>query len=154
VADRDDFSDHDNNGEEDSNQDDGLLAFLEKEDGKLISYDEKKQLYRTMRGFWNDHIDCDKAPVNWSSAGESLGTSFRNILENKFFYLRLCAGHWKAEELWKRNYHSWLRSLRRRTGGTQPRSQKRKRNDDEPENKDTQHQKKLKGKDCHRLRAL
>lgn len=116
VADADSMSDddHDGNlGSDDANQEDGVLAFLEKDNGKLISYDEKKQLYHAMRGFWNDHIDGCNPPINWSSAGETLRNTFRNFLERKFFYLRLCAGRWKVEELWKRNYHSWLRSFER-----------------------------------------
>src|SRR5271154_6752677 len=154
VVDKDNLSDDDENAEnDDSNQDDGVLAFLEKEDGKLISYDEKKQLYRTMRGFWNDRIDPSKPPVNWSSAGESLRNPFRNVLESKFFYLRLCSGHWKVEELWKRNYHSWLRSFRRRNDDNSSRKRKRHDRTSIPdENEDPQHAKKNKGKNKEKSR--
>lgn len=128
VVDADSLSDDDNDslGGNDLNQEDGVLAFLEKDDGKLISYDDKKQLYRAMRGFWNDHIDGRDPPLNWSSAGETLRNAFRDFLESKFFYLRLCASRWKVEELWKRNYHSWLRSFERRTANASSRQQKRK----------------------------
>jgi hypothetical protein len=127
VVDVDSMSDDDGNlGSDDSNHEDGVLAFLEKDNGKLISYDDKKQLYRAMRGFWNDRIDGHNTPLNWSSAGETLRNTFRDFLEGKFFYLRLCAGHWKVEELWKRNYHSWLRSFERRTANASSRQHKRK----------------------------
>jgi hypothetical protein len=96
-----------------------------------ISCDEKKQLYLAMRGFWNDHIDGRNPPLNWSSAGETLRNAFRDFLESKFFYLRLCAGRWKVEELWKRNYHSRLRSFERRTANANSRQQKRKHADTE-----------------------
>jgi hypothetical protein len=118
VVDADTMSDDDDSENlcsDDLNQEDGVLAFLENDNGKLISYDDKKQLYRAMRGFWNDHIDGRNPPLNWSSAGETLRNAFRDFLEGKFFYLRLCAHCWKVEELWKRNYHSWLRSFARRT---------------------------------------
>jgi hypothetical protein len=73
VVDADGTSDDDEGlGSDDSNREDGVLAFLEKDDGKLISYDDKKQLYRAMRGFWNDRIDRSNPPLNWSSAGETL----------------------------------------------------------------------------------
>jgi hypothetical protein len=32
-------------------------------------------------------------------------------LEEKFPFLCLCAGRWKVEALWKKNYHSWKWSL-------------------------------------------
>jgi hypothetical protein len=127
VVDADSMSDDDGNlGSDDLNQEDGVLAFLEKDDGKLISCDDKKQLYHAMRGFWNDRIDGHSPPLNWSSAGETLRNAFRDFLERKFFYLRLCAGRWKVEELWKRNYHSWLRSFERRTANANSRQHKRK----------------------------
>jgi hypothetical protein len=129
VVDADNISDDDEGlGGDDLSQEDGVLAFLERDDGKLISYDDKKQLYRAMRGFWNDRIRADgrSPPLNWSSAGETLRNAFRDFLESKFFYLRLCAGCWKVEELWKRNYHSWLRSFERRTANASSRQHKRK----------------------------
>jgi len=110
-------SDNDNLESDDpsSSKDDGIPAFLEDENGTLITYEEKKQLYLAMRGWWNDKIDIKNPPINWSSTGESLRSSFRNFLERKFFYLRLCSHHWKVDELWKRNYHSWRRSRLNKT---------------------------------------
>ena len=95
VVDADSTSDDDGNlGSDDLNHEDSVLAFLEKDNGKLISYDDKKHLYHAMRGFWNDHIDGCNPLVNWSSAGETLQNTFRDFLEGKFFYLRLC---WSLE---------------------------------------------------------
>ena len=51
---------------------DSVLAFLENDNGRLISYGDKKQLYCAMHGFWNNHIDSSNPPLNWSSAGETL----------------------------------------------------------------------------------
>jgi hypothetical protein len=128
VVDADSMSDNDKNlGSDDFSQEDGVLAFLESDNGKLISYDDKKQLYRAMRGFWNDCVDGSSPPLNWSSAGETLQNAFWDFLESKFFYLRLCAGRWKVEELWKQNYHSWLWSFARRTANASTRQQKHKR---------------------------
>ena len=89
----------------------GVLAFLEDENGRVISHYERKRLYAELRGFWNDHIDPNNPPDNWSSAGATLRDKFRDILEEKFPFLCLCAGRWKVEVLWKKNYHSWKRSL-------------------------------------------
>jgi hypothetical protein len=86
----------------------GVLAFLEDEEGNVIDHRERKQLYAELRGFWNDKIDPINPPDNWSSAGATLRDKFRDVLEAKFPFLRLCAGRWKAEALWKKNYHSWI----------------------------------------------
>jgi len=133
LVDADNMSDDDENlGHNDSNQEDGVLVFLENDTGKLISYNNKKQLYRAMRGFWNDHVDGCNPPLNWSSAGESLRNAFRDFLESEFFYLCLCAGCWKVEELWKRNYHSWLRSFEHRAANAGSRQHKRKHMEETP----------------------
>lgn len=89
----------------------GVLAFLEDENGKVIDHHERKWLYAELRGFWNDNIDSNSPPDNWSSAGATIRDKFWDILEEKFPFLRLCTGRWKVEALWKKNYHSWKRSL-------------------------------------------
>jgi len=89
----------------------GVLAFLEDENSKVIDHHERKRLYSELRGFWNDSIDANHPPDNWSSAGATLRDKFRDILEEKFPFLRLCAGQWKVKALWKKNYHSWKCSL-------------------------------------------
>lgn len=108
--------DNENLGSDDSvaGKEDGIPAFLENEDGSLITYEEKKQLYLAMRGWWNDNIGNKNPPGNWSSVGETLRNSFRDFLERRFFCLRLCSQRWKVDELWKRNYHSWLRSFKKK----------------------------------------
>lgn len=89
----------------------GVFAFLEDENGNVITFHERRRLYAELRGFWNDNINPDRPPDNWSSAGATLRDKFRDVLEDKFPFLRLCAGRWKVEALWKKNYHSWKRSL-------------------------------------------
>jgi hypothetical protein len=63
----------DNLESDDSNpgKDDGTPAFLEDRNSDLITYEEKKQLYLTMRGWWNDNIDSENPPINWSSTGKT-----------------------------------------------------------------------------------
>ena len=129
-----DLSDYDSDSQESGNitkRERGVLAFLEDEDGKLIDRREKKRLYAELRGFWNDNVDVNHPPDNWSSAGATLRDKFRDILEEKFPFLRLCAGRWKVEALWKKNYHSWKRSLlarqARKTAGGSDGCSKRKR---------------------------
>jgi hypothetical protein len=120
----------------------GVLAFLEEENGKVIDRHERKRLYAELRGFWNDNIDSNCPPDNWSSAGATLRDKFRDVLEEKFPFLCLCNGRWKVEALWKKNYHSWKRSLLARqarktplvTGTSSDKGGKRKRKESlEPE---------------------
>lgn len=102
-------------------QESGVLAFLEDEAGKVIDPCEKTRLYAEVRGFWNDNVDPASPPDNWSSAGATLRDRFRDILEEKFPFLRLCSWRWKVEALWKMNYHSWKRSLLDRQARKTPR---------------------------------
>ena len=123
VYDTDHPSDCDDSSRENeglTNQETGVLAFLEDENGKVISHHERRRLYSELRGFWNDNIDPTDPPDNWSSAGSSLRDKFWNILEEKFPFLRFCAGRWKVEALWKKNYHSWKRSFMARQARKRP----------------------------------
>ena len=107
-----DFSDSDSDSNEGTTKRErGVLAFLEDKNGKVIDRHERKRLYSELRGFWNDNIDSNCPPDNWSSAGATLRDKFRDVLEEKFPFLCLCTGRWKVEALWKKNYHSWKRSL-------------------------------------------
>jgi hypothetical protein len=107
-----DFSDSDSDSNEGiTKRESGVLAFLEDKNGKVIDRHERKRLYSELRGFWNDNIDSNCPPDNWSSAGATLRDKFRDVLEEKFPFLCLCTGRWKVEALWKKNYHSWKRSL-------------------------------------------
>ena len=89
----------------------GVLAFLKDENGSIISYRQKEQLYAELQAFWNDNIDPNRPPKNWSSVGATLCNKFCDTIEEKFPFLRLCSWRWKVDVLWKRNYHSWKRSL-------------------------------------------
>ena len=70
----------------------GVLAFLEDKNGKVIDRHERKRLYAELQGFWNDNIDSNCPPDNWSSAGATLRDKFQDVLEEKFPFLCLCAG--------------------------------------------------------------
>jgi hypothetical protein len=110
-ADSSDSDSESNDNHRATKQEKGVLAFLEDEHGKTINHREKKRLYSELRGFWNDNIDPSRPPKNWSSAGASLRDKFRDTIEEKFPFLRFCAGRWKVEALWKNNYHSWKRTF-------------------------------------------
>ena len=110
-ADSSDSDRESNNNEGILKRESGVLAFLEDETGKVIDRCERKRLYAEIRGFWNENIDSASPSDNWSSAGATLRDRFRDTTEEHFPFLRLCAGRWKVEALWKKNYHSWKRSL-------------------------------------------
>jgi len=91
-------------------QESGILAFLEDETGNVIDHCKRKWLYAELRGFWNDNINTACPPGNWSSVGSTLHDKFQDMLKDKFPFLHLCAGQWKVDKLWKKNYHSWKQS--------------------------------------------
>ena len=70
----------------------------------------------------------------------TLRDKFRDVIEEKFPFLRLCAERWKVETLWKKNYHSWMRSyLARkarktplRTGDSNDGSKRKRKESPEP----------------------
>ncbi|KAL0572505.1 hypothetical protein V5O48_009458 [Marasmius crinis-equi] len=93
----------------------GVPAYLEDENGKTVTISMKKRVYSDAKGYWNDTIqDITKAPPNWTNAGAKLRDGFRDILEDKHPFLRLCSDQWKVEEVWKRQYHSWLNNRLKR----------------------------------------
>jgi hypothetical protein len=104
-----------------------VFPFLEKENGEVICASEKDVLYDEVRAWWNDNITAARTPRNWSSAGATLRDKFRLDIEAKFPFLRLCSGHWKVDELWKRNYHSWKTTFLQRI----EKAKKRTRNHEE-----------------------
>jgi hypothetical protein len=52
------------------------VKFLEDENGNPIDDDKRMQLYAEVHGFWNDNIDSNCPPNNWSSAGSALCDKF------------------------------------------------------------------------------
>ena len=107
------LTDSDDNDDDDSDSDKkGVPAFLVGTDGKLLSVEYKKQIYSSVKGFFNDNVNPKNVPINYSSSGKTLHENFRNFIETKYKPLSLCSGHWKANALFIRQYHGWLRSYR------------------------------------------
>lgn len=94
----------------------GVPSFICGTDGKIVSPGLLKQIFTTARGFFNDEIDRNRnsIPANWTASGQSLRDKFRYQMGSSFFCLRLGEGHWKIDMIWKRTYHSWLRSYTNR----------------------------------------
>lgn len=101
-----------------------IFSFLENDDGEPITLAEKDALYSEVRGWWNENIDTARVPQNWSSAGTTLRDRFRNDIEEKFPFLRLCSGHWKVDAIWKKNYHSWKTTFHSRVRKEQKSAQR------------------------------
>ncbi|KAG7085842.1 hypothetical protein E1B28_003379 [Marasmius oreades] len=99
---------------------DGVPAYLEDENGKVINLSTKTIVYNNARSIWNQRIDLRNPPPNWSSAGADLRDEFRDVLEEKHPFLQLCSHRWKVEEIWKRNYHSWLKARLKRLDKPSP----------------------------------
>lgn len=86
-----------------------IHAFLEALSGRLIHFTRKWSMWLAAHGFWNEHIpkDLDTMPQNFSQTGTTLRKGFRKAMEKDFPELHLCNDHWKTDQIWKLNYHSW-----------------------------------------------
>lgn len=100
-----------NNDKHQPRKRDSIPLFLENEFGKLIHFSCKKCMWLTVRGWWNEHINHSNMPKSWSKTSASLRDKFCSYMETKFAKLQLCADHWKADVVWKLNYHSRAKKI-------------------------------------------
>ncbi|KAK1224526.1 hypothetical protein PQX77_012572, partial [Marasmius sp. AFHP31] len=92
-----------------------VYAWMQEEDGSLISLSTKQQVYQDHHGFWTEQ-ELTNPPDNYSSLKPSQIDAFITYIEPKHAFLTLCDGHWKARELVKNNYKSWRTTWSRRKG--------------------------------------
>lgn len=80
---------------------------MEDKDGNQVS-DKKKDAVRAMaRAFYEGLLKNNTAPTAWGNATVSIRHQFINLLETEFFFLRLCDGHWKANQVATNGYSQW-----------------------------------------------
>ena len=90
---------------------DGVFAFLENADGTTWTPRNRAACYSTARKYWNENFTASNLPKNFSSVGIQTLEKYRIFLESRFPELRLCSDSWKADKVWKLNYHSWKLSF-------------------------------------------
>jgi hypothetical protein len=85
-------------------------AFMEDRTGRPVPDEVRAAVYSDVRGFFHDK---NKNPETRSELGPreqvgySISEEFRKLMEDKYPWLRLCEGHWKAAQLWTNVWTSW-----------------------------------------------
>ena len=93
--------------------------FWEDEFGNVVSDEVKEAVRDDLYGYWTDvHKECKKLTpreslgelTRYKDLGYKRKEDFRKIMEGKYPWLRLCAGHWKVKRLWMNHFRSWQKA--------------------------------------------
>ena len=88
--------------------------YLEDENSTPLTEQQRGAMYGHARRFWNTYLQkSGRFPPTYSALDLDTLGHFRSEMERHFFELRLCDNHWKVDEIWIRNYHSWRSSAER-----------------------------------------
>jgi hypothetical protein len=91
--------------------------YLEDENSIPLTEQQRGAMYGHARKFWNTYLQkSGQFPPSYSALDLDTLGHFRSEMECHFFDLRLCDNHWKTDEIWIRNYHSWRSSAERLLG--------------------------------------
>jgi hypothetical protein len=91
--------------------------YLEDENSTPLTEQRRGAIYSHARRFWNTYLQkSGRFPSTYSALDLDTLGHFRSEMERHFLELRLCDNHWKADEIWIRNYHSWRSSAERQPG--------------------------------------
>ncbi|KAK1221648.1 hypothetical protein PQX77_015540 [Marasmius sp. AFHP31] len=86
-----------------------VYAWMQEEDGSLISHATKQGVYQHHHNFWFE-LEFSNPSENYSSLKPSQMDAFIKYIEEKHPFLKLCDSYWKAQELVKNNYKSWRKT--------------------------------------------
>ena len=91
--------------------------YLEDENSTPLTDQKRGAIYGHARRVWNTYLQkSGRFPPTYSALDLDTLGQFRSEMERHFFELRLCDNHWKADEVWIRNYHSWRSSAEKQSG--------------------------------------
>ena len=91
--------------------------YLEDENGIPLTEQRRSAMYSHARRFWNTYLQkSGRFPPTYSALDLDTLGHFRSEMERHFFELRLCDNHWKVDEIWICNYHSWRSGAERQPG--------------------------------------
>jgi hypothetical protein len=91
--------------------------YLEDENSTPLTDQRRGAIYSHARRFWNTYLQkSGRFPPTYSVLDLDTLGHFHSEMERHFLKLRLCDNHWKADEIWIRNYHSWRSSAERQPG--------------------------------------
>lgn len=84
--------------------------YLEDTEGAPITEDERRTVYSHAHLIWNSFASTGRPPAGYKQVSIQYLTRYHEEMEKEFPILRLCARHWKADQIWILNYPSWLRN--------------------------------------------
>ena len=88
-------------------------SFLEDRDGNRVPLKRQKQVLNEVSLEWRTMKDAGVDLKPYSEMSARPLEYFRAMMESSFFELRLCADHWKADEIWQQNFSSWSNKSRK-----------------------------------------
>ena len=106
-------------GEEDANPEPNLSkkrrrptnsvtsSFMEDENGIPVPLSQKNAVRARARSFFNLFLKWDKIPAKSEEIDMKTKDEFISIMEENYFFLRLCENHWKAEQVLRICYPNW-----------------------------------------------
>ena len=77
-----------------------LTLFFESASGQPVSLEVKKEVQTDLSGYWLDMLRSGERPTNYYGLGLIRREHYRDTMENKYPWLRLCDGHWKVRMIW------------------------------------------------------
>ena len=84
-----------------------LSSYMEDQNGDKIPESIKRAVRHTAKGFFEGLLQRNDAPAAWGNVPLDVRHQFLNILERNFPFLRLCEGHWKANQVATNSYSQW-----------------------------------------------
>lgn len=106
-----------------------IVQFWEGPDGNVIPHAQRPQVTRDARAIWQDMHEKGKRLDTLTKIGWDLLQDFRTRMELLHPWLRLCAGHWKADQIWSNHFSSWWSDRK----GKRPETLKREHSIEEDE---------------------
>ena len=89
-----------------------ISLYMEDENGQPIPESTKKALCRDLYRYQNDLYSSgsdDLCP--YGELGLDRKDHFQNHFKGSYPWLRLCASHWKVDQLWLSYFHTWKKPL-------------------------------------------
>ena len=102
-----------------NDRDDSInILFWEDKFGNVIPSSQRTMVTREMRAFWQEKHERKVSLGSLGGIGRGLRDEFRNLMEERFPWLRLCEDHWKVDQLWINHFSSWdqTRGIARNNG--------------------------------------
>ena len=80
---------------------------MEDESGQVVSLDTRRQVVKEAKNFWKTKHNNGVRVRRFTDITMDVRDMFRETMENAYLWLRLCEGHWKADQIWINYFGHW-----------------------------------------------